>query len=94
MSITVELLEGQINTSGAVISGSNGEYTNVPNNGVTGAFSGSSTGANGKRVYRMRGFDNTLSTTVYWTALFVDYTGSTYTGPGSLSNIIVAKRIS
>lgn len=94
MSITVELLAGQINTSGAVISGSNGEYTSVSDKETTGAFSGSTAGASGKHVYRMRGFDNTLSTTVYWTASFVDYTGLAYTGPGSLSNVIVAKRIS
>jgi hypothetical protein len=94
MSIAVELLAGQINTSGAVVSGSSSSYTSVSEKETTGALSGSTAGATGKRIYRMRGFDNTLSTTVYWTASFVDYTGLIYTGPGSLSNVIVSKRIS
>lgn len=43
--------------------------------------------------YRMRGFDSSLGRVVYWTATFVDSTGSEYTGPGPLIDIVASNAI-
>lgn len=43
------------------------------------------------RTYRMRGYDATLARIVYWNASVIDTTGTSYTGPGALSQIILVK---
>lgn len=43
--------------------------------------------------YRMRGYDGTLARQVYWTATVIDPTGSQYSGPGPLSDVVVSKII-
>jgi hypothetical protein len=44
-------------------------------------------------TYRMRGYDTTLARFVYWTASEVDGTGSNYTGPGPLQDIVVQNTV-
>lgn len=39
-------------------------------------------------TYKMRATDTTLVATVYWIATIIDSTGSQYTGPGPLTNIV------
>jgi hypothetical protein len=41
-------------------------------------------------IYRMRAFDTTLATFVYWDALEIDVGGLRYTGPGPLTNVVVS----
>jgi len=40
-------------------------------------------------TYVMRGYDGTLTSLVYWQTATIDATGSSYTGPGPLSDIVV-----
>jgi hypothetical protein len=40
--------------------------------------------------YTMRAYDTTLAGHVFWQASTVDATGSSYTGPGPLIDIVVA----
>lgn len=40
-------------------------------------------------AYRMRAYDTTLLRFVYWDAPAIDTLGSTYSGPGPLSDIVV-----
>jgi hypothetical protein len=42
-------------------------------------------------TYRMRGYDTTLTQTVFWSAPIVDSTGAYYGGPGPLTDILVQK---
>ena len=51
------------------------------------------TGPVGGVSYRMRANDTTLLRVVYWTTSFVDSTGAGYTGPGPLTDIVVANII-
>jgi hypothetical protein len=48
-------------------------------------------GPSGGLTYRMRGYDDTLATIVYWTASVDDPTGAEYGGPGPLSDVVVSK---
>jgi hypothetical protein len=42
-----------------------------------------------KRVYRMRGYDTSLSETVFWNAPELDVGGTHYKGPGPITDIVV-----
>lgn len=46
----------------------------------------------GSFLFRMRGFDQTLSNTVYWDSAVVDATASDYSGPGPIVSISVVGR--
>lgn len=39
-------------------------------------------------TYYMRGYDQTHAQIVFWTANLLDTTGSEYTGPGPLTDIV------
>ena len=41
-------------------------------------------------IYRMRGYDPVLMQIVYWNSNVVDGTASSYTGPGTPTDIVVA----
>jgi len=45
-------------------------------------------------TYRMRAFDTTLAAMVYWSAGNVDASGTNYTGPGPLQDVVVQNVIS
>lgn len=53
--------------------------------------SGGSPGAT--TTFYMRGFDTTLAAVVFWTATFLDSSGSAYAGPGPLTSIVLIERI-
>ena len=40
--------------------------------------------------YRMRGYDQTLAETVYWTSNYIDSGAADYTGPGPVVDIIIS----
>lgn len=42
-------------------------------------------------AYRMRAYDATAATTVYWNATIIDALGAEYTGPGPLTQVVVVK---
>lgn len=44
-------------------------------------------------TYYMRARDTTLATLVFWTATFLDATGTAYGGPGPLTNIILVRKV-
>ena len=44
-------------------------------------------------VYRMRGYDTTLTATVFWSSDHVDSTAADYGGPGPVTNIVVQKKL-
>jgi hypothetical protein len=43
--------------------------------------------------YRMRGYDTTLTQTVFWASDHVDSTAADYGGPGPVTNIVVQKKL-
>lgn len=49
--------------------------------------------AGGGATFRMRGFDTTLTTQVFWASDTEDPTGANYTGPGPLTDVVVFARI-
>lgn len=53
-------------------------------------FTETGVGAGGP-TYRMRAYDGTLTTLVWWDATTVDSGGASYAGPGPLSDVVVAK---
>jgi hypothetical protein len=50
-------------------------------------------GGGGGVTYRMRGYDTTLTTTVFWSSDHVDSTAADYGGPGPVTNIVVQKQV-
>ena len=44
-------------------------------------------------VYRMRGYDTTLTETVFWDSDHVDATATDYGGPGPVTNIVLQKKL-
>jgi hypothetical protein len=87
------IVTGQTTISLSVTAGVSGELLSQPNPRITAAFSGTAL-VTPTNNYRMRGYDNTLTTTVYWTATSVDSTGAQYTGPGPLTNITIVHILS
>jgi hypothetical protein len=87
------IVAGQLTTSLTALAGVSGELLPQPNNKITAAFSGTAL-VTPTNNYRMRGYDTTLTTTVYWTATSVDSTGAQYTGPGPLTNITIVHILS
>lgn len=87
------IVPGQGTTVTSVLSGTEAELLVQPNNKLTSKLSGTAA-ANPSNNYRMRGYDTTLTTTVYWTATSVDSTGAQYTGPGPLTNITIVHILS
>jgi hypothetical protein len=53
---------------------------------------GGSGGAGSGAVFYMRAFDTTLNQVVFWTASFLDSTGTVYPGPGPLVRIVLIER--
>lgn len=43
-------------------------------------------------AYRMRAFDSTLTTTVYWGSSTEDPTGTNYGGPGPLVDVVTIEK--
>lgn len=44
-------------------------------------------------TFRMRAIDTTLARTVYWDSTAIDDTGTDYTGPGPLIDIVISEVI-
>lgn len=65
-------------------------YTAGYADGYTAGYAAGAATVSGTR-YRMRAFDNTLSSVVYWTSTVADITGASYTGPGPLTSIVISK---
>lgn len=51
---------------------------------------GLSSNTAGTAVFRMRGYDSTLASTVYWSTSQADPTGASYEGPGPLQDVVVS----
>lgn len=88
-----DYIGSQIDALASSISdGAGGDYISTQFNALlSSAISGSGVGAGGALTYYMRGYDGTLSRNVYWLSVVIDTAGVQYTGPGPLSNVVIAK---
>jgi hypothetical protein len=43
-------------------------------------------------TYRMRGYDTTLTSLVYWSSDHVDAAADDYAGPGPVTNVVLQKK--
>lgn len=68
-------------------------YRMAPFTAISGSLfaHGGGTGTGGAVEYRMRGYDQTLATLVYWTSSDVDPLANDYNGPGPVVDIVVHK---
>lgn len=76
-----------------IIANSNYNLLNATNDaiGAVNLFPIGSGGASD--TYYMRARDTTLAVLVFWTATFLDATGTAYSGPGPLTNITLIRKV-